>query len=435
LQDLLASIEHSSQSVAVLEAELARRFERDQEQAKQIEIDLIRESNLRNEVERQRNLFNTVVDQLKQAQFASDFTSINSEVIEPVTALRRPVAPKVSLVLGVALIAGTMAGVAAAFAADRLDQRIRSFAELRRLLDYAVLGQIPQIRADQAAAVGEFGLVVHALGRSPWAEAYRAVRTNIEFLRRNRRVEVILVTSPYSGDGKSTTASNLAISVAQAGRRVLLVDADLRKPSQQTIHGLSKETGLSSLLTAGLPPGRVVQRTAVEGLDLIATGPEPPNPAELLTSPRFVAFLDAVRPLYDLVLIDSSPILAVTDPAIIGAAVDGVVLVVRPARLKVHDAERTGELLATLGTPVLGTIVNGVGRDHGGYGGYGGYGSYGGYGTYGTSASLRASEAAAAATAAETETETDTDADPPARPAAMPDPATNGHPHHDEMTP
>ncbi len=105
-------------------------------------MDLIRESNLRNEVERQRNLFNTVVDQLKQAQFASDFTSINSEVIEPVNALRRPVAPRCSLVLAVALLAGSAAGVAAALAADRLDQRVRSFAELRRVLDYAVLGQI-----------------------------------------------------------------------------------------------------------------------------------------------------------------------------------------------------------------------------------------------------------------------------------------------------
>ncbi len=121
-----------------------------------------------------------------------------------------------------------------------------------------------------------------------------------------------------------------------------------------------------------------MQRTAVDGLDLIATGPEPPNPAELLTSPRLAAFLDEVRSLYDLVIIDSSPILAVTDPAIIGAAVDGVVLVVRPARLKVHDAERTRELLESLGTPVLGTVVNGVGRERGGYGTYGTYGAYGG---------------------------------------------------------
>jgi capsular exopolysaccharide synthesis family protein len=427
LHDLLASIERSYQSVGVLEAELAQRFEADREQAKAIEMDLIRESNLHNELERQRNLFNTVVDQLKQAQFASDFTSINSEVIEPVTALRRPVAPKVSLVLGVALIAGLMGGVAAAVAADRLDHRIRSFAELRRLLDYAVLGQVQQIRDDQVAAVGEFGLVVHAMGRSPWAEAYRAVRTNVEFVRRNRRVEVILVTSPYSGDGKSATASNLAISMAQAGRRVLLIDADLRKPSQQKIHGLSKEHGLSSILTGAVAASRVVQRTAVEGLDLIATGPEPPNPAELLASPRFAQVLDEIRPLYDLVIIDSSPILAVTDPAIIGAVVDGVVLVVRPARLKVHDAERTSELLETLGTPVLGTIINGVGRERGGYGSYSGYGTYG---SYGSSASMRASAdaSAAAATAAEP--------GPRDRPDPMPGhtATANGHPHHDEIT-
>ncbi len=243
LRDLLVSIERSYQAVQAMEAELERRYQSDQEQAKGVEIGLITESNLRAEVERQRNLFNTVVDQLKQAQFAGDFAGINSEVIEPVHALRRPVSPKVALVLAVALLAGAAAGAAAAVAADRLDQRVRSLAELRRVLDYAVLGQVPQVRPDQAAAVGEFGLVAHALGRSPWAEAYRAVRTNLEFLRRDRAFGVVVVTSPYAGDGKSSTASNLAISLAQAGRRVLLIDADLRKPSQQRIHGLRRSPG------------------------------------------------------------------------------------------------------------------------------------------------------------------------------------------------
>jgi polysaccharide biosynthesis transport protein len=378
LRDLLLSIEQSYRTVQAMQDELERRYQDDQDQAKEVEIGLITESNLRAEVERQRNLFNTVVDQLKQAQFAGDFTSINSEVIEPVNALRRPVSPKVALVLAVALLAGAAAGVAAAVAADRLDQRVRSFAELRRILDYAVLGQVQQVRDDQQAAVGEFGLVVHALGRSPWAEAYRAVRTNLEFLRRDRRLGVVAVTSPHSGDGKSSTASNLAISLAQAGRRVLLIDADLRKPSQQRIHGLAKEPGLSNVLGGSAGLSRVVQRTAVANLDLVATGPEPPNPAELLTSPRLAALLEEARPLYDLVLVDSSPILAVTDPAILGAAADGVVLVVRPSRLKVHDAERVAEQLGSLGTPVLGMVLNGVGRERAGYGTYGTYGTYGG---------------------------------------------------------
>ena len=244
LHDLLASIEQSCETVEAMEAELTQRFEADQEQAKKVEIDLIRESQ---PPQRGRAAAQPLQHRRRPAQAGAVRQRLHQHQLRGHRAGHGAAAAG-----GAEGLAGAgrgpdrrrrWPGSAAAFAADRLDQRIRSFAELRRVLDYAVLGQIQQIPDDQAAAVGEFGLVAHAMARSPWAEAYRAVRTNIEFLRRNRRVEVVLVTSPYSGDGKSATASNLAISLAQAGRRVLLVDADLRKPSQQRIHGLSKERG------------------------------------------------------------------------------------------------------------------------------------------------------------------------------------------------
>jgi capsular exopolysaccharide synthesis family protein len=218
------------------------------------------------------------------------------------------------------------------------------------------------------------------LPRSAWAEAYRSIRKNIDFLRRSRNIQVIQITSPYSNDGKSASASNLAISLANAGRKVLLIDADLRKPSLHKIFGLSKGRGLSLVLKDLFSISQVVQRSTIEGLDLITAGPEPSNPAELLASPRFAAVLAELRGLYDTVIIDTSPILAVTDPAIIGASVDGVILVLQTSSLKRRDAETTGEVLKTLGTPVLGSVVNRVGRDEAGgaYGyGYGyGYGSF-----------------------------------------------------------
>src|SRR5206468_6638960 len=118
----------------------------------------------------------------------------------------------------------------------------------------------------------EFGLISHTMPRSAWSEAYRSIRTNIEFLRRSRNVQVIQITSPYSGDGKSASASNLAISLAKAGRRVLLIDADLRKPSLHKVFGLTKERGFSLVLKELFTISQVVQHSSVDGLDLITAG-------------------------------------------------------------------------------------------------------------------------------------------------------------------
>jgi capsular exopolysaccharide synthesis family protein len=250
-----------------------------------------------------------------------------------------------------------------------------------------VLGLIPLLPAEEAAAGGEIGLICHTRPRSTLSESYRAVRTGLEFCRRSRPAQVLLVTSPHSGDGKSTSASNLAITLALAGRRVLLVDGDLRKPSQHQIQNCGRERGLAHVLKGLLPVSRAVHRTAVEGLDLLAAGPEVPNPAELFASRRLGDFLEEVRQLYDSVIIDSSPLLAVTDPCVIGSACDGIVLVVRATTLRRHEAERAKELLDALGVPVLGTVVNGITREQVGYG-YGqayGYGYGYGYGSYGSS--------------------------------------------------
>jgi polysaccharide biosynthesis transport protein len=382
MRDLLKSIDESLKSVEVMRGQLLQEFDNEQGRVKQIEMDLLAESNLRSRLERQRSLFHSVVDQLKQAQFVGDFNSIIAQSIEPANALSEPVWPRTSPVIGLALLTGLMLGAGLAFLADRLDQSIRSPEEIRRVLDLTVLGQIPLVHDKKAIESANFGLICHTKPRSPWAEAYRALRSNLEFLRRKRRVQLVLVTSPHSGDGKSTSASNLAISLAQAGRRVLLIDGDLRKPTQHVIHSLSQERGFSDLLKDTMPIGQVVQPTTVDNLDMITAGLAIPNPAEMLASPRFTELLNEFRRSYDMVIIDSSPLLLVTDPAIIGSIVDGIILVVRPARLRLHEAERVKETLLAVGTPVMGVLVNGIDLAEESYGyGYGDrcYGTYGNY--------------------------------------------------------
>ena len=386
---LLDSIEQSLKAIESMRADLRKKFDDDLKASKDGELDRLTEANLRSNLDRARAMFNSVVEQLKQAQLVSDYSSINAETLqEPdVTPLR----PSVALILGLALAVGFAAGTVAAYAADTLDPRIRSLPEIRKALDMTVLGLVSQVPTELEGADHDVGIICMTQPRSMIAESYKSIRTNLEFHRRNRLLQILLVTSPHSGDGKSTSASNIAISLAHAGRRVLLVDADLRRPSQHLLYGLSRERGLSQVLRGVVGVEHVTQPTKVENLDFVSCGPAAPNPAELLASPAFGVFLGEVRKVYDYVIIDSSPLLAVTDPCVVAAQVDGIILIVRATTIKRHEAQHTGELLRSLGTPVVGAVINGITRENTGFGtgngygyGYGyGYGRGYGFGTHG----------------------------------------------------
>ena len=290
---LLSAIEQGLKSVETMRAEIEERFRRDLTESKKSEIDLLAESNLRNNLERQRTLFNSVVDQLKQAQLVSDYGSVSAQVLNPPTASESR--PSMGPGLMMALLMGLGVGGGIAFVADLLDARLRSVSEIRKVVDLRVLGLIPQHTRGQLDSDFAMGLMSHTTPRSLMAEAYKSVRTSLDQIRRNLNAQVLLITSPQSGDGKSTTASNLAISLAHAGRRVLLIDADLRRPSQHLIHGLRRSPGLTHILKDVLPFHRVVQPTLIDNLDFLATGSEVANPAELLASPRLNLLLEEVR--------------------------------------------------------------------------------------------------------------------------------------------
>ena len=291
MRDLLSALEQSLQSVQVMRDELGKQYNENQIEAKQFELDLLTDDDLRNKLERQRLLFNSVVEQLKQARFVSDYSSLTSQVIDPPKTPRRPVWPRTGLTLALALVLGGMLGMSVVIVLDRLDRRIRSLDELRQVTGLSIIGRVALMTEDRAGVPGCFGLISHTRPRSDWAEAYRVARTNIDFLRRNTRLQVLLVTSAYAEEGKTTSASNLAISFATAGRKVLLIDADLRRPSLDKIHGLDRMRGLSHLLHDSMPLHRAVQHSRIDNLDVITAGPEVPNPAELLSSPRLAALL------------------------------------------------------------------------------------------------------------------------------------------------
>ncbi|MCM8901696.1 CpsD/CapB family tyrosine-protein kinase [Caldicoprobacter algeriensis] len=211
-------------------------------------------------------------------------------------------------------------------------------------------------------------LVTHTDPKSPIAEAYRILRTNIEFSSTDRKIKVILVTSSGPAEGKSTTAANMAIAMAEANRRVLLIDCDLRKPSIHRMFGLVNIKGLTNILVEGLEYSEITNVTEVENLEVITSGPKPPNPSELLGSQRMKEFLDKVREDYDVIIIDTPPVLPVTDAAVLSQYVDGVVLVAGYGLTTFDAAVQAKASLQKVNARILGVVLNGVPTDkRGGY--------------------------------------------------------------------
>ena len=192
------------------------------------------------------------------------------------------------------------------------------------------------------------------------SEAFKMCRTNIEFSAIDRELKSICITSSLQSEGKSITITNLAITFAQIGRRVLLVDADLRRPSVHKLFGLSNRRGLTTMLLAGAKPDDAMQATQIENLTVLTSGPIPPNPAELLMSASMNRFIERVREEYDLVLFDSPPVGAVTDAAIIATKMDGTIFVIRAGKVERKQLQRSAELLKQVKANVLGYILNGI---------------------------------------------------------------------------
>lgn len=201
-------------------------------------------------------------------------------------------------------------------------------------------------------------LIVHRSPRSPVSEAYRTLRTNIQFGALDRPLRTIMVTSAGPGEGKSTTLVNLAVTLAQAGHRVILIDADLRRPVVHRIFAVGQQRGLTPLLLGKLTPDEALQRTAVDNLWVIPTGPLPPNPSELLDSKAFDACLDDLKPRADYLLLDAPPAIAVADAAILAPKTDGVILVLDAGGITRQMAQRAKEQLERVNARILGAVLN-----------------------------------------------------------------------------
>jgi capsular exopolysaccharide synthesis family protein len=248
------------------------------------------------------------------------------------------------------------------------DQRLRSADDVKHALQLPILGVVPHIQ--DARTPSTRGLTLHNEPMSDVAEAYRTVRTSVYFGVPQGSVKTLLVTSPAPGDGKTTLASNLAVAMAQAGNRILLLDADFRKPMQHKIHEITTKIGLSSVLAGEATLDQAIHHSRVQGLDVLPCGPIPANPSEILNSQMFADTLDELCDKYDLILLDSPPVMPVTDARILAASADATVLALRAEKSTRKGAIYARDVLRSVGSRLLGVVINDVPRRKGVYGYY-----------------------------------------------------------------
>lgn len=279
-----------------------------------------------------------------------------------------PVSPELRFVVFVCLAGGLFVGGVIVYVQDLLDDRFSSPEELAGQLGVAVLSVVRKLAPLEGD--GWASLYTHSLPNSVEAEAFRTLRTSLSL--GGDVCDRILVSSSEPGDGKTTISANLSVAFAQAGKKTLVIDADLRRPGFSTLVGLKGVPGVADILAADQPAETLaptlIHSTEIDGLDVLPVGLRRPNPAELLSGSAFVELLAWADSAYDRVIIDCPPVLAVSDAQIVGQLVDGAVLVVRPEKNHRRSVIRAVESFQSAGCRVLGVVVNGVSTEDGGYG-------------------------------------------------------------------
>jgi polysaccharide biosynthesis transport protein len=342
---------------------------------------------LRRAKENNEKLFGIVIERSKESDLTRMLRVNNIRVVDRPLTPKRPVSPNIPLNLAGGLAFGLALGLGVAIAREQLDRSLRNPEDVERELGLPFLGLLPQVGFGAAEKAGYRSrrrrkarqpeealpapeLFVHHRPASGTAEAARAIRTNILFTSPDRPYNTLLVTSAGPSEGKTTVACSIAITMAQAGQRVVLVDCDLRRPRVHRVFGRTNDLGLTTALLDGSAEAGMATETEVPNLSVIPTGPIPPNPAELLQSAAFAALLERLRGRYDRVVLDSPPLVPVTDAAILSTLVDGTILVVRASRTTRELARRALRALRDVKGRTVGVVLNAVdleGRNYGYY--------------------------------------------------------------------
>lgn len=331
----------------------------------------IRESGETDELTAERDIametYTTLGEKLEQLRIDSGLEQGPASVVSPAWPKTDPAAPQPVLNIGLGVVFGLLTGIGIAFVAEYLDNTVKTASDAESLLPAPVLGEVPLERLDR----GETWRLT--MSRSPGsgaAEAYRVIRSSLGYLNFEGDLRTLVVTSSSPGEGKSTVAANLALSLAQAGYKTTLVSCDFRRPATEGLFRVSGMIGLSDVLSGAHSLKTALQRPGDEPLYVLTAGKLPPNPAELLGSVKMNELIDSLKSWTDWIVIDTPPLLSVSDTLAISRWADGVLMIVRAGKSTREDVRKGAELLGQVGARIVGQVVWGAEEDRGGAEGY-----------------------------------------------------------------
>ena len=348
---IVESIHAEYQAALAQERSLVGALESQKTEALGLNRKGIEYSVLQREAESNRQVYEALLQRTKETGISSELKTSNIRVVDAAEVPTFAVLPRRGHDLMMAFLAGSILALGLVFLFEYLDNRIKSPQELRAHLNLSFLGMIPKIDDNGPT-------LLHDAVPPAFGEAIRAVRTNVLFSSAEDGVRTVVVTSAGPGEGKSLFSSNLSVSLAQAGQRVLHIDADMRRPRVHQIFDVTQEPGLSNLLVGDCKPSEAVRKTAVKNLCVLPAGMIPPNPAELLGSKRCAEYLATLGEHFDWVILDSPPVLAVADASVLANGASGVIFVVGADQTSRYTAKAAVDQLHAVQAHVIGAVLN-----------------------------------------------------------------------------
>lgn len=336
---------------------------------------MVQYSILKREADTNRELYNSLLQRLKEVGVTASLTASNIQILDRAEVPREPYKPNKKKNFTIAVLIGLLGGIGLAFFVEYLDNTVKTSDDIEKEVALPSLGLVPELSRKEEQ--GAFPVITHEDKKSPLSEAYRSIGTYIQFSSAGRPPKSILVTSARQGEGKTTTVVNIAVTLIHNYGKGIIIDSDMRRPMIHKIFDVNNARGLSAYLAGHLDLGDdLIQKTKVENLDVIPSGVIPPNPSELLSSYRFKDLIAELFPLYSFILVDSPPVLGLSDSLVVSTLTDGVVMVTRAGNTPKDAAIQARKLLQGVNAKILGVILNGMTEADLKYGSYSYYYSH-----------------------------------------------------------
>lgn len=375
MANYLDQLRQDIKTTQLKEDDLIELANKENAEAKNLREFVLKRRDYQNRIAREQSLLDDVQQQIRNTQLPTNTGGVTTTVL---TGARygTKIYPSLSQFLGMGAFLGAFVGLGLGYIVEVADRSFRRPDEIVREFGLPIVGHIPYMQEQKLRKISkdvtmDRTVIAMHLPRSRPSEAYRTVRTAVCFSAVGKEHRVIQVTSPAAGDGKSTLTANFAVSLAQSGKRTILIESDFRRPKVHKLMGVSNETGVVNVLRGDAEIADAIQETELENFDIMPCGSRPKNPSELITRPEYEQLLEALRAKYEYVIIDTPPVLVVTDPCSVAPRTDGVLLCIRLGRHTREFGRRALEQLRDVGANITGLVVNGVEEtDAYGYGNY-----------------------------------------------------------------